>query len=104
MAREVSDNKAGLLLSNYRVLDLTDEKAVMCPKMLADLGADVIKVGKPGGDHMRRIGPFYHDVSDSERSIFWFTFNTRKRSITLNIETADGEKSSGSSIRDQLSD
>jgi len=79
------------MLSSYRVLDLTDEKGLMCGKLLGDLGADVIKVEKPGGDLTRRLGPFYHDEPDPEKSLFWFALNTSKRGITLNIETAEGQ-------------
>jgi crotonobetainyl-CoA:carnitine CoA-transferase CaiB-like acyl-CoA transferase len=56
-------------LPPYRVLDLTDEKGFMCGKILGDLGADVIKVERPGGDKARNIGPFYHDVPDPEKSL-----------------------------------
>jgi len=80
------------LLGDIRVLDLADEKGVYCTKLLADLGADVIKIEKPGGDPMRHIGPFFHDEPDPEKSLYWFQFNTSKRSITLNIETADGRE------------
>lgn len=80
------------LLSPYRVLDLADEKGVFCGKLLGDLGADVIKVEKPGGDSLRSKGPFYQDEPDPERSLFWFAFNTNKRGITLDIETADGQE------------
>jgi crotonobetainyl-CoA:carnitine CoA-transferase CaiB-like acyl-CoA transferase len=79
------------LLSPYRALDLTDEKGLRCGKLLADLGVDVIKIEKPGGDPARRIGPFYHDEADSEKSLFWFAFNTNKRGITLDIEQPDGQ-------------
>jgi benzylsuccinate CoA-transferase BbsE subunit len=80
------------MLSPYRVLDLTDEKGFLCGKLLGDLGADVIKVEKPGGDPSRNIGPFYHDQPDPEKSLNWFAFNTSKRDITLNIESADGKE------------
>src|SRR4030043_1932318 len=79
------------ILSPYRVLDLTDEKGLLCGKILGDLGADVIKVERPGGDPARCLGPFYHDEPDPEKSLFWFAFNTSKRGITLNIETVDGQ-------------
>jgi len=80
------------LLSCYRGLDLTDEKGMLCSKILADIGADVIKIEKPGGDTSRRRGPFYHDIADSEKSLYWFAYNTNKRGITLNLETADGRE------------
>jgi crotonobetainyl-CoA:carnitine CoA-transferase CaiB-like acyl-CoA transferase len=80
------------MLSPYRVLDLTDEKGLLCGKLLGDLGADVIKIERPGGDPARRIGPFYHDEVDPEKSLFWWAFNTSKRGITLDIETTDGQE------------
>ena len=80
-----------LLLDQYRALDLTDEKGYLCGKILGDLGADVIKVERPGGDHARNIGPFYHDVPHPEKSLFWYAYNNNKRGITLNTETHDGQ-------------
>src|SRR3972149_2861590 len=86
------ERRQGSMLGRYRALDLTDEKGVLCTKIMADLGADVIKIEPPGGDPMRRIGPFFHDEVDPEKSLFWFAFNTSKRSITLNIETREGQE------------
>jgi len=80
------------LLSGYRVLDLTDEKGLLCGKVLGDLGADVIKVERPGGDLARNTGPFYKDRPDPEKSLFWFYTNLNKRGITLNLETRDGRE------------
>jgi benzylsuccinate CoA-transferase BbsE subunit len=80
------------MLSPYRVLDLTDEKGFFCGKLFGDLGADVIKIERPGGDPARRIGPFYHDEPDPEKSFLWWAFNTSKRGITLDIETSDGQQ------------
>ena len=85
------EEKAEGMLSPYRVLDLTDEKGLLCGKLLADMGADVIKVERPGGDPARNIGPFYHDEPDPEKSLVWFALNTSKRGITLDIETVDGQ-------------
>jgi crotonobetainyl-CoA:carnitine CoA-transferase CaiB-like acyl-CoA transferase len=72
-------------------LDLTDEKGSLCGKILGDLGADVIKIEKPGGDNSRRIGPFFHDTPDPEKSLHWFALNSSKRGITLNIEDPEGK-------------
>ena len=80
------------ILESFRVLDLTDEKGFLCGKILADLGADVIKVEKPGGDKARNIGPFYHNIPHPEKSLYWFAYNLNKRGITLNIETKDGQE------------
>ena len=81
-----------LVLSPYQALDLTDEKGFLCGKILGDLGADVIKVEKPGGEPSRNIPPFYKDIPDPEKSLYWFAYNANKRGITLNIETADGRE------------
>jgi len=79
-------------LEGYRALDLTDEKGLFCGKILADLGADVIKIERPGGDPARNIAPFYKDIPHPERSLYWFAYNLNKRSITLNIEKAAGRE------------
>jgi crotonobetainyl-CoA:carnitine CoA-transferase CaiB-like acyl-CoA transferase len=79
------------LLESFRVLDLTDYKGFFCGKILADLGADVIKIEKPGGDPARRIGPFYKNIPDPEKNLHWFAYNLNKRSITLDIETPGGK-------------
>ncbi|MFH1650604.1 MAG: CoA transferase [Chloroflexota bacterium] len=79
------------LLGDIRVLDLSDEKGLLCGRMLADLGADVIKVEKPGGDGARRRGPFYRDEPNPEKSLYWFAYNLNKRGITLDIKSAEGQ-------------
>jgi len=81
-----------LPLKGFRALDLTDEKGFLCGRILADLGVDVIKVEKPGGDLSRRIGPFYHGEPHPEKSLYWFAYNANKRGITLDIESEDGKQ------------
>ena len=90
MTLTMDDNET--LLGDTRVLDLSDEKGVYCAKLLADLGADVLRIEPPGGHPMRHLGPFYHDEPDPEKSLYWFHFNTSKRGITLNLENADGRR------------
>lgn len=80
------------LLGDIRVLDFTGESGVYCTKLLADLGADVLRIEPPGGHLMRNIGPFVHDQPDPEKSLFWFQFNTSKRGITLELENSDGRE------------
>ncbi len=80
------------MLSPYRVLDLSDETGLICSKILSDLGANVIMVEPPGGNPARKIGPFFDDSPGSERSLFWQAYNTNKKSITLNLETEDGQE------------
>ena len=80
------------LLGGYRVLDLAQGGCMLCGKVLADLGADVIKIEKPGGDPSRNLGPFHKDQADPEKSLYWLAYSNNKRSITLNIETKDGQE------------
>ncbi len=80
------------MLGSYRVLDLTGEKGLLCGKILGDLGADVIKIEPPTGSVARRIGPFYKDLTDPEKSLYWFAYNANKRGITLDISTEDGRE------------
>ena len=80
------------LLGQYRVLDMSEGGCLICGKILGDLGADVIKIEKPGGSPSRSIGPFYNDNPDPQKSLFWFAYNTNKRSITLDIETSNGKE------------
>ena len=79
------------MLSPYRVLDLTDERGLLCGKILADLGADVIQVEPPQGNSARRLGPFYRDEVHPDRSLYWWSYAANKRSITLELATADGQ-------------
>src|SRR5277367_4902894 len=80
------------VLSPYRVLDLTTERGLLCGQMLADMGADVIKVEPPGGSSARGIGPFYKDVPHADRSLYWWAYNRNKRAITLDLERETGRK------------
>jgi benzylsuccinate CoA-transferase BbsE subunit len=79
-------------LTGYRVLELCDAKGVLCTKIMADLGADVITIEPPEGASRRHQGPFYHDRVDPERSLGFWYFHTNTRSITLNLETPDGQE------------
>ena len=76
-------------LSDVRVLDFTHYIAgAYCTKLLADYGADVLKVERPdGGDGARRLGPFPNDEPHPERSGLFLHLNTNKRGITLNLKT-----------------
>src|SRR5438552_156196 len=77
-------------LSGYRVLDLSGEIGHFCGKLLAGMGADVIKVEPPDGDPLRRIAPFFQDEPGLERSLRWLLLNAGKRGITLDATQPDG--------------
>jgi len=81
-----------VLLDGMRMLDLTDEKGALCGKMFADMGAEVIKVEPPQGCSTRRIPPFLDDEPGLEHSLYFLAFQAGKRSITLNLESADGRE------------
>ncbi len=79
------------MLSPYRVLDLTTERGLLCGQILGDLGADVIKIEPPGGSPARRLGPFYQDQPHPDCSLYWWAYNRNKRSLTLNLDTSEGQ-------------
>ncbi|MXY57954.1 MAG: CoA transferase [Gammaproteobacteria bacterium] len=80
-------------LAGVRVLDTSEGiGAPFCAKLLGDLGADVVKVERPGtGDETREMGPFPDDAADGptrhEASASFFFLNTSKRSVVLAAET-----------------
>src|SRR5258705_3021065 len=78
-------------LTGIRVIELADEQAEYCGLTLAGLGADVIKVEPPGGNPTRRIGPFYEDREDRERSLFFWQYNRGKRSIVLDLQRPEDQ-------------
>lgn len=78
-------------LEGIRVLELGRNVAgPFAGKLLADYGADVLKVEPPGGDPARLAGPFPGDEPHPEKSGLFLHLNTSKRSVTLDPSTADG--------------
>jgi len=86
----VTEQKEGPL-TGYRALDLADSKGALCAKLLADLGAEVIKIEKPEGDVSRNIPPFAGNESHPEKSLHFLFRNANKFGITLNLETSEGK-------------
>lgn len=79
-------------LTGYRILDVTDSQGAYCARLLADLGADVIKIERPEGDPGRAMPPFADDTPHTEKSLYFLHRNAGKRGITLNIETSQGKE------------
>ncbi len=78
-------------LAGVKVIDLTHHIAgPYATKLLADFGADVLKIERPGGDPARRLPPFFHDDPHPERSLPFLYLNTNKRSVTLNLKSEEG--------------
>ncbi len=84
------NNKSPYCLSGIRVLDLSRVLALPYATMiLGDLGAEVIKVEKPGkGDDTRSWGPPYFGTE----SAYYLCANRNKKSITVDIKSAEGQK------------
>ena len=80
------------MLSCYRILDLTTEKAFIAGKALSDWGAEVIKIEPPGGDPSRWEGLFPNDKVDPEKNLTWLAFNANKKSVTLDITSKEGKE------------
>jgi crotonobetainyl-CoA:carnitine CoA-transferase CaiB-like acyl-CoA transferase len=78
-------------LSTLRVLDLADETGSLAGRILADLGADVVKVESPGGDRARRP-PWLGGIADPARSLPWLAENVGKRSLTLDLGAVRGRE------------
>jgi crotonobetainyl-CoA:carnitine CoA-transferase CaiB-like acyl-CoA transferase len=81
------------MLAGLRVIEIADELAEYCGLLLAGLGAEVIKIEPPAGNSTRGIGPFLDDVAGPERSLHFWTYNRGKRSVMLDLDTADGRSS-----------
>lgn len=79
-------------LSGLRVIDASEGVAGgYCTRLFAGLGADVIKVERPGtGDTLRRAGPFLHDLPHTETSALHLQLGAGKRSVTLDVNSPTG--------------
>lgn len=88
----ITDQTQNLPLTKYRVLELGDQKGSYCGRLLADFGADVIRIERPGGDPERNLGPFHQNIPHPEKSLRWLWNNANKRGITLNIGVRDGQE------------
>jgi len=84
-----ANGKSDGFLSGVKVLELGGELVEYCGKLLAGLGADVIKVEPPGGEETRTYGPFYEGKQDPERSLYFWHYNFGKRGVTLDLNQAD---------------
>ncbi|HLK11031.1 MAG TPA: CoA transferase [Candidatus Binatia bacterium] len=82
-------------LAHLRVVDLTDLRGALAGRMLADLGADVVKVEPPGGDPGRAVPPFAGDVPGPDRSLPFLYRNLGKRGAVIDLGTADGRRRFG---------
>lgn len=73
-------------LASVRVLDLTDQRAIYGAKLLADLGATVIRVEPPEGDPLRQRGP----RTTNDQSLYYANYASNRRSVTVDLTSEDG--------------
>lgn len=78
------------MLKPYRILDLTDHRGEIGPMILADFGADVIRVEPPGGSEARRRGPLADGAAADLASLQFRAFNRNKRSVVLDLQSSQG--------------
>ena len=79
-------------LSRVTVLDLTDERGIYGAKLLADLGANVIRPEPLTGDPLRTRGPFIQSTDQEKQSIWHTYFCSSRRSITLDLGSVEGSE------------
>ena len=80
-------------LDDIKILDISQGiSGSYCSKLLADFGAEVIKVEPLGGEQLRTMGPFFDDDPNPEKSLIHIVLNNNKKGITLNLETTSGAR------------
>ena len=85
------DRAQPLLLDHLTVIELAGDPAgEMVGKVLAEMGADVIKVEPPAGSPTRAVGPFADGRVDPDHSLTFWYYNTTKRSLVIDYTTEDG--------------
>lgn len=75
------------MLEHLRVLDLTDERGLLCGRMLADMGADVVQVEPLTGSSARAMPPLV--AAEGSRSMYWEAFAANKRGVAFDLDDAD---------------
>jgi benzylsuccinate CoA-transferase BbsE subunit len=79
-------------LDGVRVVEFSDEVGTYCGRLLADLGAEVIKVEPPGGGFERHVPPFFHDNDGPDTSLGFWVLNTSKKSVVLDLDSPEGQQ------------
>ncbi len=77
--------------AGVRVIEIGDEKGDFAGRLLSGEGCDVVKVEPPGGSPSRRIGPFYQDKPDPNRSLFFWMYNRGKQGVTIDLSRPEGK-------------
>ncbi|MDP6452951.1 MAG: CoA transferase [SAR202 cluster bacterium] len=77
-------------MEGVRVLDISGPAGYYCTKLMADMGADVVRVDPPDVGQNLSPGPFYGGRSDRDHSIYRWHYHTNKRSILLDLKSESG--------------
>ncbi|MCG7335847.1 CoA transferase [Sporosarcina sp. ACRSM] len=80
-------------LEGVTIVEIGDELTQYAGKLLVDMGAEVIKVEPIEGVPARHVGPFYEDKFDLNGSLYFWHYNTSKKSVTVDMETEEGQQS-----------
>jgi crotonobetainyl-CoA:carnitine CoA-transferase CaiB-like acyl-CoA transferase len=78
-------------LAGIRVIELAHERIAFAGKLMGDMGADVILVEPPGGDPSRDYPPYLNDEAGDNRSLYFWHYNTSKRSVVIDLDTTAGQ-------------
>ncbi len=78
------------VLGGVRVIDLTDERAIYGAKLLADLGADVVRIEPPEGDPLRARGPHHDAAGEGTTSLWHAWFASNRRFFSVDLSAAEG--------------
>src|SRR5256714_3514011 len=89
---EMRGNAGPGMLAGLRVIEIADERAEYAGRLLAGLGAEIIKSEPPEGNATRRIGPFLEDRPGLERSLFFWNYNRNKKSVVLDLREGRGRE------------
>ena len=79
------------MLSPFRVLDLSDERGLLCGHILAELGADVVLIEPPGGSPVRNAPPLLDGAPEGDASLLWASYARNRRSIEVDIDSPEGQ-------------
>lgn len=77
-------------LQDVRIVDLTDERGIYGGKLLADLGADIVRPEPPGGDPLRQRGPHLEDAPDGPASLWHVFFASSRRFFRVDLDSEEG--------------
>lgn len=91
MSTDDSDLNFKGFLGGVRILEIGNELGEYAGKVLAGLGADVVRVEPPGGEVTRSYGPFYKDAPDPNRSLYFWHYNFGKRGVVLDLDDVEGQ-------------